>query len=88
MDCVFCGLMVSCEARWVAQEMDAVAFLPLPDGELAPGHTLVIPRNHCVGVLDARPADLVAAISLVQRVANGNRPGLRPSHVGETFLNS
>src|SRR5712691_8761748 len=68
MDCVFCGLMESGEARWVAREMDSVAFLPLPDDELAPGHTLVIPRNHCVGVLDARSADLVATISLVQRV--------------------
>lgn len=51
--CVFCDLMTSGEARWVARHEDAVAFLPLADALLAPGHTLVVPRTHCVGVLDA-----------------------------------
>lgn len=68
MGCVFCELMHTGVARWVAQEEAAVAFLPLPTGALAPGHTLVVPREHCVGVLDASAAALGATMLLVQRV--------------------
>lgn len=67
--CVFCDLMVSGAGSWVAREDDAVAFLPLPDDALAPGHTLVVPREHCVGVLDASPGALAATTRLAQRVA-------------------
>ena len=68
VQCVFCGLMTTGEARWVAQQDEAVAFLPLSGGELAPGHTLVVPREHCVGVLDASPEALAATTALVQQV--------------------
>jgi len=51
--CVFCTLMRTGEAVWVAPEDEAVAFRPRPDGLLAPGHTLVVSRAHWVGVLDA-----------------------------------
>ena len=54
--CVFCDLIRTGAARWVTQDEDAVAFLPLADAMLAPGHTLVVPREHCVGVLDASAA--------------------------------
>jgi histidine triad (HIT) family protein len=66
--CVFCHLMRTGTARWVAQDGDAVAFLPLADSLLAPGHTLVVPREHCVGVLDASATALSATTTLVQRV--------------------
>lgn len=67
--CVFCALIDSGDARWVHRGADAVAFLPLPGSELAPGHTLVVPRVHCVGVLDA-PVDVLAAtMRLAQDVA-------------------
>jgi histidine triad (HIT) family protein len=67
--CVFCELMRSGAARWVAQHDSAVAFLPLPSGALAPGHTLVVPRQHSVGLLDASPEALAATVELAQRVA-------------------
>jgi histidine triad (HIT) family protein len=67
--CVFCGLMRTGAARWVAKHDKAVAFLPLPESALAPGHTLVVSRAHCVGVLDASPEDLGAVVALVQQVA-------------------
>lgn len=66
--CAFCTLIITGEARWVAQGDAAVAFLPLPAGELAPGHTLVVPREHCVGVLDASPEALSATTELIQQV--------------------
>lgn len=67
--CVFCALLDSGEARWVVQRDDAVAFLPLDRDALGPGHVLVVPREHSVGVLDARPSALAATTALVQEVA-------------------
>ena len=84
--CVFCGLLVSGDARWVAQERDAVAFLPLPETALAPGHTLVVPRDHCVGVLDADPETLVATTLLAQRVARAMTTALGAT--GVVLLNA
>ena len=75
-DCVFCALIESDDAFWVAQDEDAVAFLPLPKGALAPGHTLVIPREHCVGVLDASPEALTATMILIQRVGKAMQSGI------------
>lgn len=69
MSCVFCELLTSGEARWVAQEADAVAFAPLPADEFAPGHTLVVPRHHVVGVPDADETDVLAVAALVRRVS-------------------
>ena len=69
MPCVFCRLLVTGEARWVAQETDAVAFAPLPADEFAPGHTLVVSRRHVLGLHDADEPDVIAAAVLVRRVS-------------------
>jgi hypothetical protein len=37
--CVFCELISTDTARWVAKESRAVAFFPLPDSVIAPGQT-------------------------------------------------
>ncbi|HWD83711.1 MAG TPA: HIT domain-containing protein [Kribbella sp.] len=68
--CVFCGLISADSARWIAKESAAVAFLPLPGEEIAPGHTLVVPRRHTkAGVLDVQPGDLAQVMDLAQRIA-------------------
>jgi histidine triad (HIT) family protein len=69
MGCVFCWVVASGQARWVAQREDAVALLPLPDGEIAPGHTLVVPREHAIGVQDVSLRSLVATTALLQEVS-------------------
>lgn len=76
VSCVFCELLVTGDAHWVAQERDAVAFLALPESALAPGHTLVVPRRHCVGVLDADEDTLATTARLVQRVGVAMTRGL------------
>ncbi|NGY62019.1 HIT family protein [Lentzea sp. NEAU-D13] len=82
MACVFCSIMSGgLPAHWVAQAPDAVAFLPLASGSLAPGHTLVVPREHSVGVQDASPAAFAAAGELIQRVALAMEVALRASGV-------
>jgi histidine triad (HIT) family protein len=68
--CVFCTLIAADSARWIAKEDAAVAFLPLPGEEIAPGHTLVVPRRHTTtGVLDVEPGDLSRVMELVQQIA-------------------
>jgi histidine triad (HIT) family protein len=69
MDCVFCRILETGEARWVTRREDAVAFLPLPGAEIAPGHTLVVPREHAVGVQDVSPQALAATTALLQEVS-------------------
>jgi histidine triad (HIT) family protein len=68
--CVFCDILDGrSDARWVAREDAAVAFLPLPESVLAKGHTLVISRAHVVGVQDASEIDLASTMALVGRVS-------------------
>ena len=69
MACAFCEVVHSGDARWVARELAVVAFLPLPGAELAPGHTLVVPRRHAVSLLDADEGVVTATAALVQRVS-------------------
>lgn len=76
MACAFCELLDSGDARWVAREPAVVAFLPLEGSELAPGHTLVVPRKHAATLLDADEDDVTAAAALVRRVSRAMVTGL------------
>jgi histidine triad (HIT) family protein len=74
--CVFCELIREDSATWVAVENQAVAFKPLPEDILAPGHTLVIPRSHREGLFGTTQSELAAVMDLVQRVAASMRTEL------------
>jgi histidine triad (HIT) family protein len=86
-DCVFCALLAgSGTAQWVAREQQAAAFLSLPSSALAPGHTLVIPTEHALGIQEARGLSLLATVSLAQKVARAMRDVLGAS--GVNILNA
>jgi len=75
--CVFCQLLTDAHpVTWVAREEGAVAFLPLPNSALAPGHTLVAPTVHALGVQDVPTDSLVSTMALVQRVSVAMRAAL------------
>jgi len=74
--CVFCDLIRDNAANWVADEEHALAFQPLPEDTLAPGHTLVIPRGHREGLFGASERELAQVMELVRRVAAGMRTAL------------
>ncbi len=57
-------------------EEHALAFEPLPEDTLAPGATLVIPRNHREGLLGPSESELASVMDLVRRVAAAMRSGL------------
>ena len=82
-DCVFCDLIRGDSANWVAVEEHAVAFEPLREDLLAPGHTLVIPRTHREGLFGPSDSELAAVMHLVRRVATAMRTELRSTG---TFL--
>jgi histidine triad (HIT) family protein len=71
-DCVFCAIVAErAEASVVAADDRVVAFLDIQP--VGPGHTLVVPRGHAVGLADLDPADAAAMATLGQRVAVGLR---------------
>jgi len=74
--CIFCDLIREDSANWVANEEHAVAFEPLREDLLAPGHTLVIPRTHREGLFGPSESELAAVMDLVRRVAAAMRTGL------------
>lgn len=61
---------------WVEREEHAVAFAPLPDSSLAPGHTLVVPVHHSKDLVSADPVALAATTALAQRVARAMVGGI------------
>lgn len=70
MPCVFCGIVSgAAPAQFVARRTTASAFLPLPEGSLAPLHALVVPNRHVSGIMDAEEVDIQACLNLVQQLA-------------------
>ncbi len=67
-DCIFCAILDGeTEGSFVAATERAVAFLDiLPVG---PGHTLVVPRHHAVGLVDLEPEDGAELFRLAQQIA-------------------
>jgi histidine triad (HIT) family protein len=74
MECVFCELIRTGDARWVARGQVACAFAPL--NPLAPGHTLVAPIRHYADLFETPPDVLAATTELVRRVALAMRSAL------------
>jgi|KBSSwiStaDraftv2_1062776.scaffolds.fasta_scaffold11969_8 histidine triad (HIT) family protein len=81
VSCIFCELMDTRAARWVADREQAVAFLPLVEDEFAAGHTLVVSRAHAIGVHDADEPDVLAVASLAREVARAAITALGASGV-------
>ena len=67
-DCIFCAIIDGeTEGSFVGATERAVAFMDiLPVG---PGHTLVVPRRHAVGLTDLDPEDGADVFRLAQRIA-------------------
>lgn len=75
--CPFCRIIAGeAPAAWVEREEHAVAFAPLPESLLAPGHTLVAPVEHTDDLWRAGPVALSATFALAQRVARAMRGAL------------
>lgn len=81
-DCVFCEIVVgAAPATVVYDDQSTMSFLPLPEGRLADGHLLVIPKRHVADVFEASPEDLGAVSLTVQRVSEALRRTIGASGV-------
>jgi histidine triad (HIT) family protein len=86
-DCVFCRIIERTEPATVVFEDEAtICFLPLPEGRLAEGHVLVVPKRHVTDIFEATNADLEVLILAVRRVADGLREVLGAT--GANVLNA
>jgi histidine triad (HIT) family protein len=85
--CVFCNIVAgTAPATVVFEDVATIAFLPLPEGRLAEGHLLVIPKRHVADVFEATAEDMSAVGATVQRVSQALRRAIRAS--GVNLLNA
>ncbi len=69
MDCIFCKIIKGEIPSYKIYEDDMTyAFLDIADDSY--GHTLVIPKKHCVNILDCDEDYLNAVISAVKKISN------------------
>jgi histidine triad (HIT) family protein len=76
-DCVFCRIVAgTAPASVVYADETALAFLDI--SPITPGHLLVVPRAHTVGLADLDPGTGAHLFRVAQRLAGGlRRSGLR-----------
>lgn len=68
-DCIFCKIVGGeIPSHKIYEDDDVLAFLDI-NGKTT-GHTLVIPKKHCVNILDADTENLSKVILAVKKVAN------------------
>jgi len=80
--CVFCEIIGgAADATVVYDDESVLSFPPLPEGRLADGHLLVVPKRHVSDLFDASEIDLHALILGVQRVSAALRSALGASGV-------
>jgi Diadenosine tetraphosphate (Ap4A) hydrolase and other HIT family hydrolases len=85
--CTFCDIVRgTAPATRVYEDDSVLSFLPLPEGRIADGHLLVIPKRHVSDVFDVSAADLQALALAVQRVSEALRKALQAS--GVNILNA
>jgi len=67
VDCIFCAIVAgAAEASFVYQDDTVVAFMDL--FPVTPGHLLVVPRRHAVGLQDLPEPDGVAVWRVAHRL--------------------
>ncbi len=80
--CVFCEIIKgTADATVVYEDESVLGFFPLPEGRLADGHVLVVPKRHVSDMFDATELEAHALISAVRRVSEALRAELGASGV-------
>ncbi|MEW6407327.1 MAG: HIT family protein [Patescibacteria group bacterium] len=75
MDCLFCKIINrEIPANFVYENDKVVAFLDI--APVNPGHTLVVPKEHCENILDASDETLAELILAVRKIGQAIQEGL------------
>jgi len=84
-DCVFCAIVAGATiASIVHSDEHIVAFMDIRP--FTPGHLLVIPRRHCVGLADLDPRDGARLFQAAQLLAGALRRSELPCEGVNLFL--
>jgi histidine triad (HIT) family protein len=81
-DCVFCKIVAGeIPSAKVYEDEHTLAFLDI--APTVPGHTLVIPKKHCVNIFDADEETLAQVMATVKKIAPAVRDavGARGMHI-------
>lgn len=85
MDCVFCAIAAGqAPASFVHSDEHVVAFMDIRP--FTPGHLLVIPRRHCVGLADLDPQDGERVFRVARSLAAALRRSPLPCEGVNVFL--
>ena len=84
-DCIFCKIVRGeIPSNKVYEDEHTFAFLDI--NPVSKGHTLVIPKQHCIDIFDMTEQDARAVMATAKKVANAAINGLSAS--GVNLLNS
>jgi histidine triad (HIT) family protein len=84
--CIFCKIVSKqASAHVVHEDPRTLVFMDLFPA--ADGHVLLIPKRHCINLLDCEDADLAALAPLSRRVALALRRVFSPDGIGVFQLN-
>jgi histidine triad (HIT) family protein len=85
-DCIFCKIVAGKIPSFKVYEDDrALAFMDI--NPVAPGHTLVIPKNHAENLMALTPGDLAGVHQASQKVAAAMMKTLEPGGIAVLQLN-
>ncbi len=77
MDCLFCDIVAKkIKGSIIYEDERTIAFLDI--NPRAPGHTLVIPKNHCETILDLDEKEVGPVFSAVKRMTEVLKKALNP----------
>ncbi|MFH1155681.1 MAG: HIT family protein [Pseudomonadota bacterium] len=74
-DCIFCKIIKGIIPSFKVYEDEKVfAFEDI--NPISPGHTLIVPKKHCVNLLDITEDDLLAVAGASRKIAAAMKKGL------------
>jgi len=77
MDCLFCKIIKKeISARIIYEDNSVIGFLDI--NPQAPGHTIVIPKDHVENILELTPKKIGPFFDAVQKITNNLKKGLSP----------
>jgi histidine triad (HIT) family protein len=84
-ECIFCRIVAGkSPAAKVCEDDTAIAFMDIRP--IQPGHVLVVPRGHVVGVFDLPLACYEGVLRMARRVALAIREEYSPPKVGMAVI--
>lgn len=84
-DCIFCKIVKKqIPAEIVYEDEDCIAFLDIRT--IRPGHTLVIPKEHCSQVVNMEHSLYLKVMSVAQKIGKKINSAFKPERIGYAVM--